>query len=207
LSKLSVATLRSLRAIAARHSRVQHELDDVVQDVLLAAMAQGKDIGDPHFTAWAAGAIRLRSRFLARTAARRKRREGAYASTPRSTNAATLRLPDTFIEGLPPSRRIVALLVNLGMGRKEIAYLLGLTDIALRQRLAGLKKAMAAAGVCPQSVQEPDSDRPSGLARRSLKVALPPRPVRQFAVRDPDGMTILIAGPTSGGHISDGGGN
>jgi hypothetical protein len=36
-----------------------------------------------------------------------------------------------------------------------------------------------------------------------MKAALPPRPVRQFAVRDPDGMIILI----SGGHVSAGRGN
>jgi DNA-directed RNA polymerase specialized sigma24 family protein len=204
LPQLSIATLRRLSAVAARHSRVEHEVDDVIQDVLLAAVAQGKDIGDPGFAAWAAGAVRLRSRFLARTAARRVRREGVYAAMPQSTKAApTLRLPDAFVESLPSSRRIVALLVNLGMGRKEIAYLLGLTDIALRQRLAGLRKAMTAGGVRPLSMLEPDSGLPRGLARRGLKAALPPRRIRQFAVRDPDGVTILI----SDGHVSDAGGN
>jgi DNA-directed RNA polymerase specialized sigma24 family protein len=204
LSRLFITNLRRLRAVAARHSRVQHELDDVIQDVLLEAVVQGKDIGDPNFAAWAAGAIRLQSRFLARTAARRMRRENAYAAAQQSTKAApTLRIPYPFIEGLPPSRRIVALLINLGMGRKEIAYLLGLTDIALRQRLAGLRKAMAAAGVRPQPVLELDSNRPRGLVRRGLRAALPPRPGRQFAVRDPDGITILI----SDGHVSGVDGN
>lgn len=204
MPQLSVATLNSLRAIAARHSRLRHEVDDVIQDVLLAAVAQGKDIGDPRFAAWAAGAIRLRSRFLARTATRRMRRENAYAATPRSTKAGlALRIPAEFVEGLPPSRRIVALLVNLGMGRKEIAYLLGLTDVAMRQRIAGLKKAMTEAGVRPLPVLESDSVLPRGLMRRGLKAALPPREIRQFAVRDPDGVTILI----SSSHVSDVGGN
>ncbi len=205
MPQLSVATLNSLRAIAVRHSRVRHEVDDLIQDVLLAAVAQGKDIGDPGFPAWAAGAIRLRSRFLARTAARRTRREGAYAATPHSTKTGlALRIPNSFVEGLPPSRRIVALLINLGMGRKEVAYLLGLTDVAMRQRLAGLKKAMTEAGVSPLPVLESDSGGlPRGLVRRGLKAALPPRKIRQFAVRDPDGLTILI----SSGHVSDAGGN
>jgi DNA-directed RNA polymerase specialized sigma24 family protein len=204
LPKLSVATLRSLRAVAARHSRVEHEVDDLIQDVLLAAVAQGKDIGDPNFAAWAAGAVRLRSRFLARTAARRIRREGAYATLPQSTSPRpALRLPKDFIDRLPPSRRIVALLVNLGMDRGEIAYLLGLSDVALRQRIAGLRKVIATEGLRPLPVFERDAETPRGLVRRALKAALPPRSVRQFAVRDPDGMTILV----SGSHISDDGGN
>jgi RNA polymerase sigma-70 factor (ECF subfamily) len=204
LPKLSAATLRSLRAVAARHSRVAHEVDDVIQDVLLAAVAEGKDIGDPNFAAWAAGAVRLRSRFLARTAARRLRRENAYAATPRpARQQPALRLPKTFIERLAPSRRIVALLVNLGMDRREIAYLLGLSDVALRQRIVGLRKAVAAEGLRPLPVLERDADPQRGLARRALKAALPPRTIRQFAVRDPDGMTILV----SGGHVLDGGGN
>lgn len=201
---LSIASLRRLRSIAARCSRVQHEAEDVVQDILLSAVAEGRNTADPSFMAWAAGAIRLRARFVARTAARRTRRESDYATARQPAKAAPgLRLPESFVESLPPSRRVVALLVNLGMSRHEIAYLLGLTDVALRQRIAGLRKAMAAAGVNPLPVIEQCGDVPRGLARRALKAALPRRPIRQFAVRDPDGLTILI----SGGHVSPDDGN
>lgn len=92
---------------------------------------------------------------------------------------------------------MVALLVNLGMSRREIAYLLGLSDVALRQRIAGLRRAVEKSGVRPHAVGESHQDVPLGLARRRLKAALPPRPIRQFAVRDPDGTIILI----SGGHV------
>jgi RNA polymerase sigma-70 factor (ECF subfamily) len=201
---LSAATLRSLRAVAARHSRVAHEVDDVIQDVLLAAVAEGRDIADPGFAAWAAGAVRLRSRFLARTAARRFCREQAYAASPQPTRQRpALRLPKTFVDRLPPSRRIVALLVNLGMDRREVGYLLGLSDVALRQRIAGLRKAAKAEGLRPLPVLERGTEPHRGLVRRALKAALPPRTIRQFAVRDPDGMTILV----SGGHVLEGGGN
>jgi len=190
--------------MAARHSRVAHEVDDVVQDVLLAAVAEGKDLGDPRFAAWAAGAVRLRSRFLARTAARRIRRERVYAASPQpSKQLPAVRLPTDFVDRLPPSRRVVALLVNLGMDRREIAYLLGLSDVALRQRIAGLRKALAAEGLRPLPVLERDAEAPRGLIRRALKAALPPRTLRQFAVRDPDGITILVAS----GHVSEAGGN
>lgn len=201
---MSLALLRSLRSVAARHAHVAHEADDIVQDVLLAAIAQGRSPSDANFMAWAAGAVRLRSRFLARTAGRRSRREGAYAALRQAAEPGlAFRMPKAFIDQLPPSRRVVALLVNLGMDRSEIAYLLGLSDVALRQRVAGLKKAVTAGGLRPLPALERDVGAPRGLVRRAMKAALHPRPVRQFAVRDPDGMTILIAG----GHVSDSGGN
>jgi DNA-directed RNA polymerase specialized sigma24 family protein len=199
MRELSASTLHSLRAAAARHSRIAHEADDLVQDVLLSAISQGRSPSDSNFVAWATGAIRLRARFVARTAARRLRREMAYASSHDAASVPQQRLPREFIDALPPSRRIVALLVNLGMGRREIAYLLGLSDVALRQRIAGLRRAIENSGVSPQSVIERHSDVPLGLARRKLKAALPPRPIRQFAVRDPDGMTILISGDHGSG--------
>jgi DNA-directed RNA polymerase specialized sigma24 family protein len=197
-SPLSAAALRGLRAVAARHARVEHEIDDVVQDILLAAIAEGRSLADPTFMAWASGAVRLHSRFLARTAGRRQRRERAFAA-PRPIRQEPLRrLPRTFVDSLPPGRRLLALLINLGMGRQEIAYLLGITDVAMRQRLAGLRKAMADADIRPTFAMERQADSPDGLLRRALKSSLPPRPVRQFAVRDPDGLTILI----SGDHVS-----
>jgi hypothetical protein len=102
-----------------------------------------RDWGDPSFLPWASGAIRNGARFAARTAARRKRREHAYAVEHERSAHSLPRFPDTFIATLPRSRRAVALLINLGMGRREIAYLLGLSDMAMRQRIAGVRKAFA----------------------------------------------------------------
>ena len=203
MPQLTASTLRSLRAVAARHSAVAHEADDIVQDILLSAISQGRSPADPNFIAWATGAIRLRTRFVARTAARRRLRDRAHCLNRDLGGDLQRRLPKEFVDALPPSRRIVALLVNLGMGRREIAYLLGLNDVALRQRIAGLRKSVETSGVRPQSFAERHTDAPVGLARRMLKAALPPRPIRQFAVRDPDGVTILI----SGDHVSSRRGN
>ena len=203
MPQLSMSTLRVLQALATRHSVVAHEADDVVQDILLSAISQGRSPADPNFMAWAAGAIRLRARFLARCAARRTRRETAHASSRDVGANLRKRLPPEFVESLPPSRRLVALLINLGMGRREIAYLLGLNDAALRQRIAGLRKAVEVSGVRPQPFIERQADTSAGLARRALKTALPPRPIRQFAVRDPDGMPIFF----STSHVSNRHGN
>ena len=169
MPQLSASTLRTLRAVAARHSTVAHEADDIVQDILLSAISQGRSPADPNFMAWAMGAIRLRTRFVARTAARRTRREVAHASSREIARSPQRRLPTEFVDTLPPSRRVLALLINLGMGRHEIAYLLGLTDVALRQRIAGLKKAVETSGIRPQQVFERHTDAPIGLARRMLK--------------------------------------
>ena len=127
----------------------------------------------------------------------------AHASSRDAAYDPQQRLPKEFVDAQPPSRRVLALLINLGMGRREIAYLLGVNDVALRQRIAGLKKSVETSGVRPQSFVERYTDAPVGLARRMLKATLPPRPIRQFAVRDPDGVTILI----SSGHVSGRRGN
>ncbi len=203
MPQLSASTLRSLQAVAARHSKVAHEADDLVQDVLLSAISHGRSPADPNFIAWAKGAIMLRARFVSRTAVRRRHRETAHGFERDASDSTQMKLPQELVDALSPSRRVVALLVNLGMGRREIGYLLGLNDVALRQRIAGLRKAIETSGARPHSFVERHAEAPLGLARRAMKAALPPRPVRQFAVRDPDGMIILI----SGGHVSAGRGN
>lgn len=193
--------LTLLRQCARRHTRVDHETDDLVQDVLLLAVAAGRRITDPGFAAWARGAIRNHARFVARTAARRRTRETAW--NMRGTAPDTpLRFSPAFIAALPPAQRIVALLVNLGLDRAEITHLLGLGDAAFRQRLSGLRKAFDASGV------EADVGFPpipgDGLARRSLKQALKPHAPRAFAIRDPDGIPIFFSRRD---HVSRGDGN
>jgi RNA polymerase sigma-70 factor (ECF subfamily) len=97
---------------------------------------------------------------------------------------------------LPRSRRVAALLVNLGMGRREIAYLLGLSDMAMRQRIAGVRKAFAAfAGEAESGPHA--SFQADGLARRALKASLLEPGQRRFAVRDPDGMPTFFSGHRS----------
>jgi RNA polymerase sigma-70 factor (ECF subfamily) len=195
--------LEALTRVAARCSAIPHEAEDLVQDVLLSAIEKNRDLGDPGFLPWASGAIRNCARFAARTAARRKRREHAYAVEDDRSVPSLPRLPDTFIASLPRSRRAIALLINLGMDRREIAYLLGLSDTAMRQRIAGVRRAFAGSSGEAESHPHPLFP-PNGLARRALKASLPKRGGRRFAVRDPDGLPVFFA---ASGHVSDVGGN
>jgi DNA-directed RNA polymerase specialized sigma24 family protein/predicted enzyme related to lactoylglutathione lyase len=200
---LSAGTIETLMRVAARCSLVAHEAEDLVQDVLLSAIEKDRDCGEPGFLPWAAGAVRNCARFAARTAARRRRREHAYALDHARPAPARPRLPDTFIATLPRSRRVVALLVNLGLGRREIAYLLGLSDVALRQRIAGVRRAFA--GFAGEAGSDLHASFPAdGLARRALKASLPERPQRRFAVRDPDGVPIFFSARD---HVPGVGGN
>lgn len=190
-----------LRQCARRHSRVDHEADDLVQDVLLLAVTGGRRITDPGFVAWAKGAIRNHARFVARTAARRRTRETTWGS-PDAIAETSPRFSKAFIASLPPAQRIVALLVNLGLDRSEITHLLALSGMAFRQRLSGLRKAFDAAGGEAEFGAPPMPG--DGPARRSLKSALHPHAARAFAIRDPDGIPIFFS---KRDHVLPGDGN
>ena len=52
---ITAQTLSQLRKVASRYSRVSHEAEDLVQDVLIAAIERGRDCGEPGFLPWALG--------------------------------------------------------------------------------------------------------------------------------------------------------
>jgi len=195
--------LATLRHCASRHSRVDHEADDLVQDILLMAVARGRAITDPGFVAWAKGAIRIHARFVARTAGRRRVRDAGW-ETPRAAPNPYPRFSHAFLSSLPPAQRIVARLVNLGLDRAVITHLLGLKDAALRQRLSGLRTALDAHGGEAELCDGGPSVPPDGLARRSLKQSLHVHAARAFAIRDPDGIPIFFS---TRDHIKRDGGN
>ena len=202
--RITAAHIRALRAIASRRAFTPEEADDLVQDVLLAAMEQGRAVDDPRFPAWAAGTLRRRALFIARTAGRRRRREAEYAMSTDASPPRERRLPRRFIDSLAPSLQVIALLVNAGLGRAEIADLLRISDTALRQRISGLRRAWRRAGMAPE-VLHVDPDRPSdGPRRRALKTTLGKLPKGRFAVADPDGHPIFIGRPA---HDQGGAGN
>lgn len=185
--------LDQLNRLARRHVRSVEEAEDVVQDVLLAAVQAGRPLADPTFAPWAAGAIRRRAAFIARSAGRRRRREQDHLIEP---SRAALRLPRTFVDGLPPSLRILGLLLNLGLTRDEIRYLLGIGDGALRQRLTALRGRWEAAGETPDThgADPVFSVTSPGLSRRALLKRLPAAEAGlTLGCHDPDGHPLIIS--------------
>jgi DNA-directed RNA polymerase specialized sigma24 family protein len=189
------ACLRSLHAMAARRAFTPDEADDLVQDVLLAALEQGRTLDDPRFPAWASGVLRRRALFLARTAGRRRRREADYAADSAPLPAPDRTLPLPFVESLPPSLQVVALLANAGLGRAEIGSLLRISDTALRQRISGLRRAWKRAEMVPELAPRVIQPMSSGPRRRALKTSLEKLPGAHLAVADPDGHPIFLTAP------------
>lgn len=191
---MTPASYDELLRIARRYSRRAGEAEDLLQDALLAAVAAGQaDLRDAANRRWLAGVIRNRATFAARTAARRTRRETRWVSEAPPAVADAPVLPvDEMLRELPPSLKAVAALALTGHSRREIAYLLRLTDTALRQRLSGLKRALAARGIAmPAATPGLTLD----LAYGRIRDALLPKLVKEgglFASHDPDGHLFVI---------------
>lgn len=177
----------------ARRLAPAHEAEDVVQDVLLATIAKGRDPGDPALLPWLRGAVRKHAAFIARGAGRRRRRDGAWFDlTPDETAPAPL--SPQALPAIPAGQRAVLALALAGLDRREIASLLRISDAALRQRLGGLRR----------SLRDSDTAMPETFARRAghlkhglLRQALLPL-VRGradgFASHDPDGHLFVVIG-------------
>lgn len=181
----------SLKAFALRHAYSPDEADDLVQEALLAAIETGRtDFMSGQTRAWLRGVIRNKSRMTARGAARRKAREADWSlAREAETVMAVPDIPDVSI--LPPSLRLVAMLGFSGATRPEIAWLLGLSDTALRQRISQLKRALAS---LPDS---PPADAlkgalPFGVLRRSMFDHLRQRG-GFLASHDPDGHIFVLS--------------
>jgi DNA-directed RNA polymerase specialized sigma24 family protein len=196
-SLMSPADYQQLLNLARRRCRSAAEAEDLLQDALVAALADGRsDFSAATTRRWLAGVIRNHGAFRARSAGRQRRRETAWtASLPQQLDAPASppSIADA-LDGLPPSLRLVAALALSGHTRREIAYLLRLTDTALRQRVSALKRHLAARGI----------GLPSGLPGLTLNLsygrirdALLPQLQRQaglFASHDPDGHLFIIRG-------------
>lgn len=181
-----------LLSIAAReHSAA--EAEDVVQEALISAIAAGRDdIEAPDNARWLTGVVRNRARMEARTARRRKGRETAWQATRAPETKVKDTKPDDIMTGLPPALRTLAALVLTGHNRREIAYLLRLPDTALRQRIAALKRHLAAKGfAAPEELTGLNLDLAYGRIRDCLLPAL----IRHggvFASHDPDGHLFVV---------------
>lgn len=186
-----------LLQIARRYARRPEEAEDIVQDVLIAALCAGRsDFSALADRRWMAGAIRRRAAFDARSAIRRRRRETSWQTEHSSADGAQ---PATtgpeiarFLESLPPASRVIAALALSGHTRKEITYLLDISDDALRQRIRSLKKTLTRNGITlPQSASSLNLDLAYGAIRQALAPLLA-RHRGVFASHDPDGHLFVI---------------
>lgn len=190
----AAATWRELLRVAGR-SAPAHEAGDIVQDILLAAVANGRDPADPALLPWLRGAVRKHAAFVSRTAGRRRRRDGAwYDLTPEPGPPAPAPGPADGLPPLPPGQRAVLALALAGLDRREIASLLRINDAALRQRLGALRRSLRDAGTAmPESFALRTGQLKHGLLRQAL---LPLVRGRRdgFASHDPDGHLFLVVG-------------
>jgi len=183
---------KDLHALARRAARRPGDADDLLQQAILAALEAGRtDLAAPETRRWLAGVIRNRAAFDARTAARRGKRERAWAdSIPGEPTRATEKRPDPALSSLSPALRVTALLALSGHTRQEIGWLLNLSDDALRQRISQLKKVLA-------NVERPHAPDPDGaLAFGRIRRALlgPARRRDAFlASHDPDGHLFVVS--------------
>ena len=191
---INPSAYHDLLRLARRHSRRADEAEDLLQDALLDAVAAGRaDLGNLGNRRWLAGVIRNRATLTARTAARRRQRETRWQEERPAPNAAASP-PDIpeILKELPSSLKIVAALALSGHSRREIGYLLSLSDTALRQRLSTLKRRLRARGI-DMPAQTPGLSLELSYGR--IRDALLPKLVNEgglFASHDPDGHLIVF---------------
>lgn len=184
--------LNQLLAIARRECG-PHLAEDVVQEALVIAVEAGRlDITAPETGRWLCGVVRNRARMQLRSDRRRRTRERAFAAMPTTDSPETGAGLLDVMQGLSPSLRGFAALVLTGHSRREIAWLLDLSDTALRQRVSSLKRVLRARGlVAPSEL----CGLTLGLDYGRIRDVLLPELHRQgghFASHDPDGHLFVV---------------
>jgi len=130
-----------LCALARRLLADASEVEDVVQDAYLAAFEVGRvDFEALETRRWLVGTVRNKARMAARTAVRRQNRETLWASEYSDLDAQDPTDIAVWLGRLTPALKAVALLALSGHSRREIQYLLRLSDTSLRQRIVALKQ-------------------------------------------------------------------
>jgi DNA-directed RNA polymerase specialized sigma24 family protein len=213
---LDASRLRLLQGLARRHARGAQEADDLLQEALILALQKGRLPGRD-LEPWLAGTIRNLAATARRSSMRRVRREAAFADLTAATGPAAddpaaaagrTGLPRAFVETLPASLRLVALLAGAGATRAEIAHVTGAGDAALRQRLSALRARWrhfrAAGGEAAGAA--PALPLPFGAIRRAL-LPVARRPGVALASHDPDGHLIAFDFSPGRPHVFPSGGH
>ena len=180
-----------LCAIARRHCG--QEAEDVVQEALLAAVRAGRtDLGDAATAHWLSGVVRNQARMVARGAGRRRRRDGDWHDRQSRVAGPVGRVDLPVVAEMPTALRALASLALSGHSRREIAYLLNLTDTSLRQRIVALKRHLKARGLAmPAEFVGLNLDLADGRIREALQAELR-RIGGLLGSHDPDGHIFVV---------------
>ena len=194
LSRPYVELLRQARRVTRRAD----EAEDLLQTILLSAVEAGRsDLSSLENRRWLRGALRRRAAFDARTAIRRNKRDDRWAGVIQPMPGDRDELPGSFLAALPPPLRTTALLVLSGHTRQEIAWLQRLSDPALRQRFAEIKRRWRDAGNGRIEDMTGLSGKLNfGCIRRSL-LGLARGEGVMLASHDPDGHLFVIGSLTN----------
>ena len=175
---------------ARRVSKRADEAEDILQSVLLSAVKHGRaDLNVESNRRWLMGAIRKHAAFEARSAVRRRKRESAFYPTgpegPANTDFSRL------CDALPPALRTTARLIGAGHTKPEILWLLRISYMALRQRIADIRRRLRAFNLSADDVAGLRGPLAFGLIRRHLLT--PARADGVFlASHDPDGHVFIL---------------
>ncbi len=188
-NKLYTELLQYARKVTLRTD----EAEDLLQTVLLAAIEAGRvDISCINNRRWLIGALRNQSAFFARSAVRRRSREASAAYLGNSQ--AESKIPTAkFVSRLPPSLKTTALLALTGHTKAEVAWLLRVSDSALRQRIVQIKRRWRLFD--GRHVSEFGGLK-EGLAFGRIRKALLKAPLRDnitLASHDPDGHLFMVS--------------
>jgi RNA polymerase sigma-70 factor (ECF subfamily) len=182
---------RDILRTARRFAGSADEARDLVQDVVVIALARGfEDWPSPTRRAWLRGVVRKRAAFLVRGETRRRRREKAPGEEAQRVGITWTWHP-RFLASLPRSLRVVAALASADLCAAEIRWLLGLSDAALRKRLSALRCAVRAEAERP-TVPAPEPQFSMGAGRAQLLAVLRRQRGPALATHDPDGHAILL---------------
>lgn len=194
-------TFHALLRQAAKLSATPADAEDLVQETLLAGWLAGRTDA-----IYLHGVLRRQAAMAWRTARRREARDSQAQVPPPSAmpeDACDTAMPAdvaAWIAERPRGLRQLAVLALHGLDPGEIRWLLGLAPAAFRQRVAGLRAAVAAAPAglrtglqcLVQRACPPRLHSSATPLRRTLKASL----VREsaMATHDPDGHALRIRG-------------
>ncbi|SEH55891.1 RNA polymerase sigma-70 factor, ECF subfamily [Rheinheimera pacifica] len=184
--------MKKLQRYAIYCSRAQHEAEDLLQDALLEAVRQGRtELSLAANLRWLRGVIRHLALERARSAVRSRLRDTGYYQLMPQQVAQPLP-PDTrWLQHLPAGQRLVARLIMAGHNRQEICYLLGVSDVALRQRLSAIRKQLQYRQHNPHEFCMLKLPLPYGQIRQRLLPLLAQN--GKLGSHDPDGHLFIIS--------------